>query len=113
MKTDKSTFFKIKIPNKGYHCENGNEELHIEKNLNFLCECGQTHNSKEAHAYIQFPSENKTLYSCPNNKFLFVLVKPTGFFKIKGLKTIASYEVKDESELNIILADIESRKRKD
>jgi len=112
MKTDNTTFFKIKMPSKGYHCPSGNDELHIEKNLNFMCACGQIHNSKEAYAHITFPIENKTLYSCPQNKLLFVLVRPTGFFKIKGLKSIAAYEAKDESELNQILTDVESRKRK-
>ncbi len=100
------------MPSKGYHCPNGNDELHIEKDLNFMCACGQNHSSKEANAHIMFPIENKTLYSCPQNKLLFVLVRPTGIFKIKGLKGIAAYEAKDESELNQILLDVENRKRK-
>jgi hypothetical protein len=99
------------MPSKGYHCENGDDELHIEKNLSFACACGQTHNSTEACAHIMFPIENKTLYSCPQNRFLFLLVRPTGIFKIKGLKTVATYRAKDENEFNQILLDVESRKR--
>lgn len=113
MKTDYNTFFKVKMPSKGYHCFDGNDEIHLEKNLSFLCECGNTHNCNEAIAHIKFPIENKTLYSCPNDKLLIILVRPTGFFKIKGLKMIAAYKAEDENELVQIMNNIESRKRTD
>jgi hypothetical protein len=112
MKTDSNTFFKIKLPSEGYHCDGGNDELHLEKKLSFLCFCGAIHNCNDATAHIMFPVENKTLYSCLNNKLLFILVRPTGLFKVKGLKMIAAYEAQNENEYNQIMTDIERRKRK-
>ena len=112
MLKDYTTFFKIKMPNKGYHCPNGKDEMHIEKNLSFNCVCGQVHNAKAAYANIMFPIENKTLYTCPENSLNMVLVQPKCFFKVKGLKTIAAYKTKDQQELDQILLDIENRKRK-
>ncbi|TXB66183.1 hypothetical protein FRY74_06315 [Vicingus serpentipes] len=113
MITDYNTFFKVKMPSKGYHCFDSHDEIHIEKNLSFLCACGNDHNCNEAIAHIKFPIENKTLYICPNNKLLLILVRPTGLFKIKGLKMIAAYKAEDENELSQIMKDIESRKRID
>lgn len=110
MKTDYVKFFKVKMPPKGYHCFDGNDELHVEKNLSFPCECGQNHSAVEAEALITFAVENKTLYRCPQNPLLFVLVRPTGIFKIKGLKNIAAYEASDEGEVDGILLEVESRK---
>lgn len=113
MRTDYDYLFKVKMPRRGYHCFNGSDELHIEKKLSFNCVCGQIHHVADAIAFIQFPIENKTLYSCPQNMYLFILVRPTGFFKIKGLKVIASYQAKDNNEYEQILLDIEKRKRVD
>jgi len=113
MKTDYNTFFNIKLPAHGHHCPQGNDDLHVERNLHFTCTCGRDHSSIKAYAHITFPLENKTVYSCPQNKLLLVLVRPKGLFSIKGLKTIAAYEAQDNDELNTILSNLESRKRRD
>lgn len=111
MITDYNTFFNIKMPGQGYHCPNGIDELHHEKNLSFSCSCGKDHSVKDSMAYINFPIENKTLYKCPLNKYIFVLVRPTGFFKIKGLKTIATYIAQNDQEYEHVIIEIERRKK--
>lgn len=103
-------FLNVHIPRKGYLAFNGEIELYCKKNLSFECTCGQAHPVTTSFAVIDFPLEKMGLYLCPNNESIFVLVKATGTFILKALKTIASYEAKNASEQRQIMSILESRK---
>lgn len=109
---DLDIFLNVHLPRTGYHAPNGQIELYTEKDLSFICKCGSTHPVTSAFAVIDFPLENKGLYLCPNDENIFVLVKATGLFSIKGLKTIASIKAENEAEVNQIMSNIESRKKR-
>ncbi len=105
-------FLNVNVPRKGYHAYNGEIELYSKKKLTFQCGCGQIHPVTTSLAIIDFPLENKGLYLCPNNDNIFVLVKATGTFSVKGLKTIAFYWAEDENVKQQIMLGIESRKKR-
>jgi|GEM_PF-6359543 len=100
------------VVDKGYHAQNGQVEVFDEKHLSFTYVCGNRHNVKESIAIIDFPIENKAIYICPEDENLFNLVKPNGWFRIKSLKTIASYKSKNENERLDIMEKLELRKKK-
>ncbi len=112
MTSDLNTFLAVHIPGRGYHAFDGEIELYSKKSLAFECGCGETHPVAEALAIIDFPVENKAVYLCPQNENIFTLVKATGVFSVKGLKTVASHVSGSESEREEILATLESRKRR-
>lgn len=105
-------FLNVHVPRKGYLAINDEIELYTKKNLSFECACSETHPVTTSLAVIDFPLENKGLYLCPNNESIFVLVKATGTFRVKGLKTIASYEAENASEQQQIMSILESRKKR-
>ena len=110
---DIDIFLNLHLPRTGYNTLlYGQIELYTEKGLSFTCKCGSTHPVASAFAVIDFPLENKGLYVCPYDKNIFVLVKATGLFSIKGLKTIASIKAENEVEVNQIMSNIESRKKR-
>ena len=106
-------FLNVHVPKKGYLAFNDEIELYSKKNLSFECACGKTHPVTTSLAVIDFPLEKEGLYLCPNNKSIFVLVKATGTFRVKGLKTIASYEAENASEQQQITSILESRKARE
>lgn len=112
MNTELDTFLNVHIPGKGYHAHNGEIELYSEKELFFHCGCGESHLVKKSLALIDFPLENKAVYFCPNSDGIFTLVKATGIFSVKGLKTIASYKSIGEREQQDIMLSLESRKKR-
>ena len=105
-------FLSVHVPGKGYHAVDGEIELYTEKNLSFKCGCGENHPVSSANAIIDFPLENKGLYICPKDDRIFVLVKASGVFSVKGLKTIAYYKAENENTRNQILMSLESRKKR-
>jgi hypothetical protein len=112
MNKELDRFLNLHIPSKGYHAQNGKIEVFDEKDLSFICICGSEHKVKKSTAIIDFPIENKAIYICPNNKNLLNLVKAEGWFSIKSLKTIGSYEVENENERLDVLRKLESRKKR-
>ena len=105
-----SEFLNVHVPRKGYLAFNDDIELYSKKNLSFDCACGKSHPVTTSLAIIDFPLEKKGLYLGPNNENIFVLVKSTGALKVKGLKTIASYEAESASKRQQMVSILESRK---
>lgn len=105
-------FLNVYIPSKGYHAQNGQVEVFDEKNLSFMCTCGNEHKVKKTTAVIDFPLENKAIYICPENENILNLVKAKGWFSIKSLKTIVSYKAQNENERLDILRKLELRKKR-
>lgn len=110
MNRELDKFLNAHIPSKGYHAQNGKIDVFDEKNLSFDCICGNEHKVKISKAIIDFTIENKAIYICPKNNKLLNLVKAKGWFSIKSLNTIASYEAKNE-RLDI-LKKLELRKKR-
>lgn len=111
MKRELHKFLNVTIPSKGYHAHNGEVEFFNEKDLSFDCGCSREHKVKDATAIIDFALKNKAVYICPENQNQFNLVKAIGFFKIKGLKTIAQYCTEDEFERHLLMSELEKRKK--
>ena len=106
-------FLNVHVPGKGYHAFDGEIELYTEKGLSFECPCGESHPVTATVAVLDFPLENKGLYICPSNKRVFILVKATGVFSVKGLKTIATYEAENDEVQHQIMTTLESREKRD
>ena len=113
MNRELDKFLNVHIPGNGYHAHNGEIELYSEKELIFHCGCGSSHPANKSLAIIDFPSENKAVYVCPNSDGIFTLVKATGIISIKGLKTVASYISTSQNERQEIIQILESRKKRD
>ena len=105
-----SAFFND-MPDSAYHAENGVVEAFSEKNLSFECACGQWHSVVDCVAIIDTGLTNQAVYGC-SNMFAFTLVKATGVFSIKGLKTTAKITCDTEEEAGIVMLGLESRKRR-
>lgn len=90
MQTQNATFIS-RLPERGYHAINGEVPDYSQRNFSFLCGCGGNHNVTDTLAVRSHPDEGSAIYTCPENERLLTLVEHTGWFKIKDLKTIASY----------------------
>ena len=96
MKID-NLLFKQKLPEKGYHVPGGTIEHDIKKGFSFKCGCGAEHSASQAFAVREHKEEGTAIYSCPHNDRLLNLVEPVGFFRVKGIQTIASF-LADETD---------------
>lgn len=90
MKINNDLFVK-NFPESGYNVYGGKIDNDIKKGFSFECGCGSIHYAQDAFAIREHKDEGTAIYSCPNNDFLLNLVQPKGFFRVKGIETIASF----------------------
>jgi hypothetical protein len=86
-----NSLFTQNLPVRGYHVPDGEILLDNERGFSFVCGCGKTHFTKDAYSVREHKEEGTAIYACPHNDRLLNLVEPVGFFRVKGIKTIASY----------------------
>lgn len=106
-----SNFLK-QVPPEGYHAHNGVIDAFSEKSLRFDCGCGLSHSVHDSLAILDSGLTNEAVYLCPSNNGIFNLVKATGIFSIKGLKTLSTFEAKNTEERNSVNLALDSRKRR-
>ncbi len=81
--------FLQNLPDLGYNVYKGKIDNDVEKGYSFKCGCGATHLASESFAIREHDAS--AIYACLKNDLLLNLVVPEGFFRVKGIKTIASY----------------------
>lgn len=91
--------FKKKLPDRGYHVPKGEIHHDNEKGYSFACGCGNKHLTKDAYAVREHREAGSAIYACPQNDNVLNLVEPVGFFRVKGIETIASYYSESESDV--------------
>tara|TARA_R110001583_G_scaffold195042_5_gene368643 strand:+ start:2643 stop:2978 length:336 start_codon:yes stop_codon:yes gene_type:complete len=104
--------FLEQVPSQGYHARNGEVDVFSEKNLCFECGCGLIHSVHDSTAILDSALTNEVVYLCPRNDGIFNLVKATGFFRIKGLKTLTFFKSENNEERNSVMLALESRKKR-
>jgi hypothetical protein len=110
-KLDSNRFF-LMLPSKVYHAFDGRIEAYTERKLSFSCGCGSEHSVLNSVALVDAGLENTGIYLCPENKFIFNVIKPTGILRITGLKNHGFLWVQDENERNNVMLELERRKRR-
>jgi hypothetical protein len=86
-----NSLFKEKLPFLGHHVYGGRIEHDIKKQFSFVCGCGLTHFAREAYAVREHREEGTAIYACQKNDYLLNMVGHVGFFRVKGIETIASF----------------------
>ena len=93
-----NSLFTQNLPDQGYHVPGGEILLDNERGFSFVCGCDKTHFTKDAYAVREH--KETAIYACPHNDRLLNLVEPFGgFFRAKGIKTIASYFSESENDV--------------
>jgi hypothetical protein len=110
-KLDSNGFFS-KLPLKVYHAFDGKIKAYTERKLSFSCGCGNEHSVLDSVALVDAGLENTGIYVCPENRFIFNIIKPTGIFRITGLKNLGYLWVQDENEWHSVMLELEGRKRR-
>jgi hypothetical protein len=104
MSIDNRLFIR-NLPDNGYHVFGGKIKNDIQKGYSFVCGCGKTHYTRETFALREHRNEGTAIYCCPDNNYILNIVKPVGFFRVKGIETIASFlSDPDDSVYSKILA---------
>lgn len=104
------SLFLSHLPRKMYHAFDGIIQKHIDLDLFFESD-GKKNYVRDTVAILDSVAPALNVYLCSHNKYIFNIVKPTGIFSIKGLKTIATIEAKSEEEFAIIMEQLELLKR--
>ncbi|MFC1776932.1 hypothetical protein ACFL3I_06285 [Pseudomonadota bacterium] len=103
MKIDNVSFLKLLI-STGRHVPDGKVDGHIGKGFSFDCGCGSSHSVDDAFA-IRNQDNGYYIYACPNNDKLLNMAESFGFFKLKGIKTVASF-LSDNSDLDLVYSEL-------
>lgn len=110
-KLDFNWFFMM-LPSKVYHAFDGKIKAYTERKLSFSCGCGSEHSVLNSVALVDAGLENTGIYVCPENKFIFNVIKPTGIIRITGLKNHGFLWAQDENEWHRVMLELEMRKRR-
>jgi hypothetical protein len=94
-----NALFKQNLPELGHHVYTAAIEPYDERGFSFMCGCGKTHLTKDAFAVREHREVGTTIYACPQHDQLLNLVEPVGFFRVKGIKCIASYFSDSETDV--------------